>query len=91
MTWKAPVAAAITTLLLTSPPAAQTTGGTPTEAPAPKGDTGAGNRPPGTPSSGDRGTPVTQNPTAPCPAGTSRLNLGEDCKPLSEQGKEPKK
>jgi hypothetical protein len=85
------MAAAITTLLLTSPLAAQTKSGAQTQAPAPKGDTGAGNRPPGTPSSGDKGTPVTQNPTAPCPAGTSRLNLGEDCKPLSEQGKKSPK
>jgi hypothetical protein len=91
MTWRIATAIAMTTLFLASPLAAQTKGRSPAEPTPPKGDAGSGNRPPGTPSAGDKGTPVTQNPTAPCPAGTSRLNLGEDCKPLSEQGKKPKK
>jgi len=91
MTWRSAIAIAMTTLFLASPLAAQTKGNSPAEPTPPKGDTGSGNRPPGTPSAGDKGTPTTQNPTAPCPAGMARQNLGQDCRPLSQQGKEPKK
>jgi hypothetical protein len=91
MTWRAGIAVVMTTVFLASPLAAQTKGSSQTEPQPPKGDTGSGNRPPGTPSAGDKGTPTTQNPTAPCPAGTARQNLGQDCQPLSEPEKKPKK
>jgi hypothetical protein len=90
MTWKASIVVSLMTLFLAFPAAAQKTTNNPQNEPQPKGDTGSGNRPPGTPSWGET-SPAQRNPTAPCPAGTSRQNLGQDCKPLDKQGKEPKK
>ena len=92
MRWKLSLAAAFTTLCLTAPTFAQSPGGPSVKEPR-KGsdDSGSGNRPPGTPSWGDKGTPTTKNPTAPCPAGTSRQKLGQDCQPLDKQGERPKK
>jgi hypothetical protein len=70
-------------------------GGAPSTGGAPSGGA-KGNSPPGTPSWGSERMPDRKNPsspTAPCPAGTSRQNLGQDCKPLDqpEKGKAPKR
>ena len=108
MIWRTGIAMALTTVLLTTPVAAQAKDPAQTKDSAqkdsvqakesaqpqprqPDGDTGSGNRPPGTPSWGDKGSSITHNPTAPCPAGTSRLNLGEDCHPLDQESKKPNK
>ncbi len=52
-----------------------------------------GNSPPGTPSAGSERMPDRKNPSspiAPCPAGTTRQNLGQDCKPLDQPTKDKK-
>ena len=55
---------------------------------------GKGNNPPGTPSWGSERMPTRKNPsspTAPCPAGTTRQNLGQDCHPLDKDEKSKSK
>jgi len=55
---------------------------------------GKGNNPPGTPSWGTERMPDRKNPsspTAPCPAGTTRQNLGQDCHPLDKEDQKSKK
>ena len=55
---------------------------------------GKGANPPGTPSWGSERMPDRKNPsspTAPCPAGTSRQNLGQDCHPLDKGDQKSKK
>jgi hypothetical protein len=52
-----------------------------------------GNNPPGTPSWGSERMPTRKNPsspTAPCPAGTTRQNLGQDCHPLDKEDQKSK-
>lgn len=54
---------------------------------------GKGNNPPGTPSWGSERMPDRKNPsspTAPCPVGTTRQNLGQDCHPLDQDAQKPK-
>jgi hypothetical protein len=93
MTWKTTAIGVVLMLAFASTGTAQT----------PRGDSGGapsggakGNSPPGTPSWGSERMPDRKNPstpTAPCPAGTTRQNLGQDCKPLDqpEKQKAPKR
>ena len=85
----------IATALLLSTADAQTpaggSGGSGSESAAP--GAGKGNNPPGTPSWGSERMPDRKNPsspTAPCPAGTTRQNLGQDCHPLDKDDQSPK-
>ena len=91
MTWSALL---IATALLVSTADAQTPAGSGTSGSgAVTPGAGKGNNPPGTPSWGSERMPDRKNPsspTAPCPAGTTRQNLGQDCHPLDKDDQSSK-
>ena len=93
MTRKTTAIAVLLMLTCTAAGFAQTPAGD--SAGAPSGGA-KGNNPPGTPSWGSKRMPDRKNPTSPtgpCPAGTTRQNMGQDCKPLDqpEKQKPPKR
>ena len=93
MNWKVTTVGTMLVLALGSAGSAQTPHGNSAGAPS---EGAKGNNPPGTPSWGSKRMPDRKNPTsptAPCPAGTTRQNLGQDCKPLDqpEKQKPPKR
>lgn len=85
----------VTAFLVCSAAAQTPSGSTPgsTDSGTAKPGGGKGNNPPGTPSWGSERMPTRKNPsspTAPCPAGTTRQNLGQDCHPLDQDDQKPK-
>ena len=92
--WAGILIGVATTLLVCTAGAQTPGGGSPgNDAGTAKPGGGKGNNPPGTPSWGSERMPTRKNPsspTAPCPAGTTRQNLGQDCHPLDQDDQKPK-